>query len=170
MGNQRISNALGGLLLLSALTAGAHESAQIEGSLDGELREWFVLSQGDDSNASFVERGDQLHIDVIGFADSYSWDAREALAMSLTVEQETLTQAEVVHLISSAAMPPLYTSKESEVTVTLSHFEQQGRIAHIAGRIEGNLALQEALGEPPNPAESVSIDVQFEIEAHKVEF
>ncbi|WP_249975389.1 hypothetical protein [Vreelandella olivaria] len=165
-----IITTISGLLLCSVLTASSAESADMTGSLDGEFREWYVLSQGSDSNASFVEVGDRLQIDITGFADPYTWDAREALAMSFIIEHDALMDAEVVHLISSTAIPPLYTSDGGDVTVSLSHIERNGPLIHIMGRIEGDLVLQEKLGAAPNPEEGISLDIQFDVEARKVEF
>ncbi|HSP30436.1 MAG TPA: hypothetical protein VLO13_00220 [Halomonas sp.] len=58
---------------------------EIKGSLDGEPREWFILSHGNDSNASFVELGDDINIEITGFTDNESWESQEALLISLIV-------------------------------------------------------------------------------------
>ncbi|MGO2880662.1 MAG: hypothetical protein ACTIDT_11960, partial [Halomonas sp.] len=75
--NQWIILVLIGWLPLTA------QSDTIEGMLDGEPREWFVLSQGRDSNASFVEVGDQRQITITGFVEPDQRDAYEGLSISL---------------------------------------------------------------------------------------
>lgn len=144
--------------------------AEISGSLDGDSREWFILSHGSDSNASFVESGDDIKIDITGFIDDGAWETQESLSISLTVQEEQLITAVIIHPIGASVSPPLYTSEGAEVTVTLTHYERdRGRI-HVAGRIEGQLALQLQLEEPPSQEESIHIGVEFDVEAQKIEF
>ncbi|WP_340146558.1 hypothetical protein [Halomonas sp. PA16-9] len=45
--------------------------------MDDELREWFILRHGNDSNASFVELGDDINIDIAGSVDDEKWDGEE---------------------------------------------------------------------------------------------
>ena len=54
-----------GPVMLLAMTGAAHAQEEAEtvgmmtGLLDGQEREWFILSQGVDSNATFTELGDR---------------------------------------------------------------------------------------------------------------
>ncbi|WP_422102232.1 hypothetical protein [Vreelandella sp.] len=148
----------------------ADDTADITGTLGEEEYAWFVLRQGDDSNASFTEVGDQIHIEVTGFVDPMEWDAQEALAIRLVLEQGKLVDAKVMQLIGETTMPPLYTSQGGDVTVLLNDVELAGRELHVVGRIEGQLALQHALESPPNASEGVPLSVRFDITAQKVEF
>ncbi len=164
-----------GWLLASALTggallAGADESANIVGTLDGDERAWFVLRQSDDSNATFMDVGDQRQVEVTGFVDPLEWDAQEALVLSFVLEGDELVAAKVMQLIGHTAMPPLYTSEGGSVDVTLNHGEQQGRELHLKGEIQGVLALQRDANTPPNTSEGIDIHVHFELVAQRVEF
>lgn len=143
---------------------------EISGSLDGEQREWFILSYGDDSNASFVELGDDISIDITGFVDGEAWETREALSISLTVSNEQLMEAVVIHPLGTSMAPPLYTSEGGEVAVTFMHYERTNHLVHVVGRVQGVLALQVELGEPPSREEGIAIDVEFDVEAQKIEF
>lgn len=153
-----------------SLGLSADETADMIGTLGEEEYAWFVLRQGDDSNASFMEVGDQVHIEATGFVDPMEWDAQEALVISLVLEQGELVDAKVMQLIGETTMPPLYTSQDGDVTVVLSHVESAGRELHVVGRIEGQLALQHTLESPPNASEGVPLSVRFDITAQKVEF
>ncbi|MDQ7729883.1 hypothetical protein [Halomonas sp. SpR8] len=142
----------------------------IAGSLDGERREWFILSHGNDSNASFVELGDDINIDITGSVDDEAWEGAEALSISLTMNEEQLANAVVMHSIGATIAPPLYTSEGGKVAVTLTRYERSSQTVHVAGKIEGVLALQIELGEPPSLDEGIEIDVAFDISAQKIEF
>ena len=159
-----------GILLLAGLLPLTAQADSIEGTLEGEPREWFILSEGRDSNASYIEVGDQLQVSITGFIEPESWDAYEALSISLNVEDSQLIDAQVVHLIGNTAMPPLYTSEGGSVTVTLERFEQQGSQVHVAGHIQGVMALQSDLDATPSQDEGIDINVQFDVEAYRVEF
>ncbi|GEN29339.1 hypothetical protein HVA01_29850 [Halovibrio variabilis] len=143
---------------------------EIKGTLDGERREWFILSHGDDSNASFVELGDDITIDITGSVDDEAWEGEEALSISLTVNEGQLISAVVLHSIGTTVSPPLFTSEGGDVAVTLTHYERTSHTVHVAGKIEGLLALQVELGESPSQEEGIEIDVAFDVEAQKVEF
>ncbi|HDZ45545.1 hypothetical protein LCGC14_0096560 [marine sediment metagenome] len=143
---------------------------EIEGVLDGERHEWFILSQGSDSNASFVELGDEVRIDITGFIDGERWDAREAISISLTLVEDELIEADVVYLIGDTPLPPLYTSEDAQLTVSLTHYERDSQAVHVAGRIQGVMALQVQLDTPPSLEEGIDIDVTFDVQAQKVEF
>ncbi|NYS77902.1 MULTISPECIES: hypothetical protein [Halomonadaceae] len=146
-------------------------AAQIKGSLDGELREWFILSHGNDSNASFIESGDHITIDITGFVDDEAWETQEALSISLTISGEgQLVSAVVLHPLGDSTSPPLYTSEGGDVEVTLTHYEWASQRVHVAGKIQGVLALQIQLDEPPSQEETIEIDVAFDVEAQKIEF
>lgn len=145
-------------------------SPEIAGSLDGERREWFILSHGSDSNASFVELGDDINIDITGSVDNEVWEGEEALSISLTVNEEQLNNSVVLYSIGASISPPLYTSEGGEVVVTLTRYERSSQTVHVAGKIEGVLALQVELGETPSKEEGIEIDVAFDVEAQKVEF
>lgn len=142
----------------------------ISGTLDEELHEWFILSHGSDSNASFVELGDDINIDITGSVDEETWEGEEALSISLTVNEGELINAVAIYSIGSAISPPLYTSEGGDVAVTLTHYERSSQTVHVAGKIEGVLLLQVELGEPPSQEKGIEIDVAFDVEAQKVEF
>ncbi len=143
---------------------------EIKGSLDGEFREWFILSHGNDSNASFVEFGDDIVIDITGFVDDEAWETQEALSISLTVGEEQLISAAVMHPLGPSASPPLYTSEGGEMAVTLTHYERTSQMVYVSGTIHGVLALQVQLDEPPSLEEGIEVDVEFDVEAQKIEF
>lgn len=152
------------------LSASERTAPEIAGSLDGELREWFILSHGNDSNASFVELGDDINIDITGSVDDEVWEGDEALSISLTVNEGELINAVVIHSIGTTIAPPLFTSEGGEVAVTLTHYELSSQTVRVAGKIEGVLALQVELGEPPSQEEGMEIEVAFDVEAQKIEF
>lgn len=155
---------------LPILAYASELTPEIEGVLDGESHEWFILSQGSDSNASFVELGDEVHIDITGFIDGERWDARDAISISLTLVEDELMETDVVYLIGDTPLPPLYTSEDAQLTVSLTRYERDSQTVHIAGRIQGLMALQVQLDAPPSLEEGVEIDVSFDVQAQKVEF
>lgn len=152
------------------LSASERAAPEIAGSLDGELREWFILSHGNDSNASFVELGDDINIDITGSVDDEVWEGEEALSISLTVNEEQLTNAVVIYSIGASIAPPLFTSEGGEVAIMLTHYERTSQTVRVAGKIKGELALQVELGELPSKEEGIEIDVAFDVEAQKIEF
>lgn len=170
MFKQGVGWLLASVLTGGALLAGADEAANIVGTLDGDERAWFVLRQSDDSNATFMDVGDQRQVEVTGFVDPLEWDAQEALVLSFVLEGDELVSAKVMQLIGPTAIPPLYTSEGGDIDVSLNHVEQLGRELHLQGEIQGVLALQHDAETPPSISEGIDIRVNFELVAQRVEF
>ena len=162
------------LLAVPVLAASAPEVPEVAGSivglLDGEEREWFILRQGSDSNATFTELDDQLKIELVGFVEADAWQVRESLSLSITLIEGELSEFDVLHPIGATAMPPVFTSDNAAVHLTLENFEMEGNHAHVAGRVEGALAVQAALGEEAVLGEGVEIAVEFNAEAIRIEY
>ncbi len=174
---------------VSEMSVSEMSVSEIAGWLDDEQRAWFVLSRGHDSNASFIEHGDNINVDITGFVDERSeerrvgkecrstgfvdeasWESEEALLISLTIHEQALLSAVVIHPLGESLSPPLYTSEGGQVTVTLEHFERTSQWVRVAGSIKGMLALQAQLGEPPAKEEGIEINVAFDVKAQKIEF
>ncbi|PMR75184.1 hypothetical protein C1H69_10915 [Billgrantia endophytica] len=143
---------------------------RLEGVLDGKEREWFILRHEGDSTATFTDLGGMHTIDVVGFVDPDSWNSRDSLSISMTLMDGEVTDYDVLYLIGTSAMPPLYTSEEADVRLLLESFDVDGNTARVVGRVEGTLALQATLGEEPSLEEGVDIAVTFDIEASRIEF
>ncbi|MCE8015569.1 hypothetical protein HOP62_05690 [Halomonas sp. MCCC 1A17488] len=162
------------LSLAAPLAASAPDEPEISGSmvglLDGEEREWFIVSQGTDSNATFTELGDQVQIDLVGFVKPDDWQVRDSLSLSITLEEGEVTNFDVLHPIGATAMPPVFTSDNASVRLNLSTYEVQGSKVHVVGRVEGVLALQKELGEEAVEDEGIGISVEFDAEASRLEY
>jgi hypothetical protein len=158
------------MVLVACLWSAPALADRLEGVLDGEARQWYIIKEDNESNATFTELSDLYSVDLVGVVDPDSWQTREALSLSLTLRDGELTDYDVVHLIGTTAMPPVYTSEGANVELTLDTFSVEGNIARVAGRVDGTLALQESLGQPPSLEEGIDIAVEFEIEAIRIEF
>ncbi|AMC99293.1 MULTISPECIES: hypothetical protein [Halomonas] len=165
-----------GAMVLSTILAGGFWSVsamaeRLEGELDGTEREWFILSQYDDASATFTDIGDGDYlIDIVGFADPDGRRSRDSLSISMALKDGEVLNYDVLNLIGTSAMPPVYTSEGGDVQFTLATFAVEGAVARVAGSVQGTLALQEALGEPPNLEEGVDIAVTFDITASRIEY
>ncbi|MCC5883016.1 MAG: hypothetical protein JJU25_10320 [Halomonas sp.] len=161
------------LLALSGLAHGQEPAEMVgnmTGVLDGQEKEWFILSQGADSNATFTVAGDRTVIDLVGFIEPDSWRVRDSLSLSITLIEGEVVDFDLLHPIGASAMPPVFTSDEADVSLVLDTFEVTGGKAHVAGRVEGTLALQQALGEEATLEEGIRIAVEFDAEASRIEY
>lgn len=146
------------------------QEPEMTGTLGGTPHEWFILSHGKDSNASFIEMGDEIHIDITGFIDPETWSAQDALSMSLIMQEEELVSADVIQLIGYSPQPPLHTSEAGDIRVSVIRYERDARTVRVAGTVQGVLALQVEVNTPPSIEEGIEVDVQFNVEARKIEF
>ncbi|MGR2740139.1 hypothetical protein ACUY1T_16980 [Billgrantia sp. Q4P2] len=145
-------------------------TGNMAGLLDGQEREWFIMSQGADSNATFTELGDHVQVDLVGFIEPDDWRVRDSLSLSITLVEGEVTEFDVLHPIGATVMPPVFTSDNATVRLTLHAFDVEGGKAHVAGRVEGILALQKELGEDAIEDEGIGISVEFGAEASRIEY
>ncbi|MCE8019960.1 hypothetical protein HOP51_07510 [Halomonas sp. MCCC 1A11036] len=166
--------ALALLAVAGPVAASSPEEPEIAGSmmglLDGQEREWFIVRQGADSNATFTELGDHIKIDLVGFVEPDDWRVRDSLSLSITLEDGEVTQFDVLHAIGATAMPPVFTSDHAALNLTLDTFNVEGVRARVSGRVQGILALQKALEEAPSVDEGIGISVEFDAEASRLEY
>ncbi|WP_111412278.1 hypothetical protein [Billgrantia lactosivorans] len=162
------------LVLAAPAAADAEEEPTISGSmvglLDGEEREWYIVSLNADSYATFTEIGDQVQIDLVGVVEPDDRQVRDSLSLSITLVEEEVTEFDVLHPIGATAMPPVFTSDNASVRLDLKRFDVTGSKARVVGRVEGVLALQKELGEQPSEDEGIGISVEFDAEASRIEY
>ncbi|RDB43260.1 hypothetical protein DU490_08825 [Halomonas sp. DQ26W] len=165
----------GAITLSTILAAGLWSvpamAERLEGELDGTEREWFVQSQQEDFSATFTDiGGGDFRIDIVGFIDPDGRRSRDSLSISMALEGGEVIHYDVLNLIGTSVMPPVYTSEGADVRLTLDTFSVEGSVARVAGSVKGTLALQDALGEEPNLEEGIDIDVAFDVTAARIEY
>lgn len=162
------------LLAMAFPAAGSPEPFEIAGSvtglLDGQEREWLIVREEGDSTATFTELGDHIKIELVGYVQGDVGQTRESLSLSIILVEGVVTGFDVLHPISTTAMPPVFTSEGAAVELTLDTFEVSGSQARVAGSVEGTLALQTELGEDAVMDEGVAIAVEFDVEALRIEY
>lgn len=162
------------LLAMAFPAAGSPEPLEIAGSVTGLLdeqeREWLIVREGDDSTATFTELGDHIKIELVGFVEGDVGQARESLSLSIILVEGAVTEFDILHPISTTAMPPVFTSEGAAVELTLDTFEVSGSQARVAGSVEGTLALQTELGEDAVMDQGVAIAIEFDTEALRIEY
>lgn len=164
------------LALMLTLPAVANSPEELEtigtlkGLLDGEEREWFILRQGGDSNATFTDLGDRIVIDLVGFDEPEPGRVRDSLSLSITLVEGEVARFDLLHPIGATSMPPVFTSENADVRLALETFDVEGGQARVVGRVEGVLALQKALDEEARLEEGVDISVEFDAEASRIEY
>ena len=162
------------LLAMAFPASGSPEPLEIAGSVTGLLdeqeREWLIVREGDDSTATFTELGDRIKIELVGFVEGDVGQARESLSLSIILVEGAVTEFDILHPISTTAMPPVFTSEGAAVELTLDTFEVSGSQARVAGSVEGTLALQTELGEDAVMDQGVAIAIEFDTEALRIEY
>ncbi len=160
-----------GTTLVAVLWPISAMAERLEGKLDDNEREWYILRQDNESSATFTDVGDgDFLIDIVGFADPDGRRSRDSLSISMALKDGELLHYDVLNLIGTSAMPPVYTSEGADVRLTLETFAVEGGVARVVGSVKGALALQEALGEAPNLEEGIDIAVEFDITASRIEY
>ncbi|MCE9683629.1 hypothetical protein [Halomonas alkalisoli] len=160
-----------GTILAAGLWSAPAMAERLEGELDGAEREWFILREDGDASATYTDMGGgDFHIDIVGFVDPDGRRSRDSLSLSMALKDGEVAHYDILNLIGTSAMPPVYTSEGTDVRLTLDTFAVEGGVARVVGSVKGTLALQEALGEEPNLEEGIEIAVTFDVTASRIEY
>lgn len=159
-----------GWLLLAMLWPITAVAERLEGVVDGIHHAWFIQREGGDSSATFLDLEDRYRIEVVGFIAPGAAQWRDSLSLGITLVGGEVAAFDVLHGVGLSAMPPVYTSEGGAVTLTLDAFAVEGGQARLAGRLDGRLALQHALGAAPDIDEGVDIAIRFDVVASRIEY
>ncbi|WP_444677990.1 hypothetical protein [Halomonas sp. E19] len=157
-------------LLLAMLWPAAAVAERLEGVVGDTHHAWFIHREGGDSSATFLDLEDRYRIEVVGFIAPGAMQWRDSLSLGITLVEGEVTSFDVLHGLGLSAMPPVYTSEGGAVILTLDAFAVDGGQARLAGRLDGRLALQPALGATPDIDQGVDIAIRFDVVASRIEY
>lgn len=148
-------------LLLIPAVAGADT---LEGSIDGEERQWYILEADGRSTAEFSEHmPGMLGISVQGHAEE-SFAMRGTIAVSITlIDGEPVGGLEVSYFPEDG-MFPMYTSA-GESDWNLDPVEEDGDTAAVSGHFTGTLQRVESMRDEPDPDDTLAVELRFDVTA-----
>ena len=165
------------IAVLATASAQFEVTGTIEGSLDGETRNWYTLeyqSEGaDDGTAWLRNLGNEMFTMMLVEIQAhdeprYKIEGTITLGGSLTQPFEecpcTLTEVEILYFPSSSMFSNVYQSIEAEMIVDSIETADDGSI-HLSGTFSAVLGLVEDVmqGTDPDPERSITVAGEFDI-------
>ena len=143
------------------LCAGQVMANEIHGSLEGEEREWHVVTHAEGSTANYHElMPGMLNVTIQGHREE-KFATQGTLSIDFMVMQGSPSAASVTYF-SEASMVPHY-GTETEVPIELEVLELEGDSGRAKGRVSTSLAYVESMQSSHDADNSIDLDVEFDV-------
>lgn len=146
-----------------ALAAGAAHADRVAGSLDGEPREWHVLS-GPDGKTVYVSElpGGAQSVTVQAHRQE-RFETEGSISLSLHFFNGQVMSADAIYFPESGMLPH-YAVQDALDGLELDTLDLSATPPRVAGRFEHDLVFQESMSTEPDEGRTVSLVVEFDVE------
>ena len=155
-------------LSLAALIGAAPTMANtLEGTLNGEQREWTIIeARGGQSTASYSEIAPgMVNISIQG-VEGKKYAVKGSLTLSMTLMQGKPVTPPDVAFFPETKMLPNYSESKPESWEIKTEPAKDGTMK-VRGHYRGTLTRVEAIGQDPKTDDTMKVDVRFDILARK---
>lgn len=153
-----------GLALCAGAMALASAQAladEIRGTLDGEAREWHVVTHAEGSTANYHElMPGMLGVTIQGHREE-KFATQGTLSIDFMVMQAPPGAASVTYFPENSLTPHYGT--ESDVPIEIEALEIDGETGRVKGRVATSLAYVESMMTEHDHDNAMEIDVTFDV-------
>lgn len=154
-----------GLAACDAPSAGAD---QIDGAIDGEARQWHVLTGPDGSTASFTEISPGIFsVSIQGHRED-RFAVEGSVGLTFTVMNGDMVGSEAIYFPESG-FEPNYTDVDAADGLELEALSFDGDTARIVGRYQGEMLFKDSLTSEPDVSDAIEVELEFDLEATRNE-
>ncbi|WP_083007443.1 hypothetical protein [Halomonas sp. GT] len=159
-----------GALLLGGLMWGAGHAVadEISGTLDGEPKEWHVVTHSEGSTANFSElMPGMMNVTVQGHREP-RFETQGTLSISFIVMNGNAGDASVSYFPESGMMPHYGT--EQDVPIDIELLDVDGDTGRVEGRVATSLAYLASMSEDYDHSNTMDLDVSFDVTLVREEY
>ncbi|KAA5805409.1 hypothetical protein F1654_05370 [Alkalicaulis satelles] len=154
-------------LLLAALPGLALAAApaladDVSGSLDGEPRQWHVLQGEDSKTVNFRQDSPGFYSVTVQAHRNPRYEVEGSVSITFSLMGEEVLDATAMYF-PEARMTPHFTDESALEGLVLERVELDGGQPRITGRYEGVLGYRASMFREPDPANTVSLVVEFDV-------
>lgn len=144
------------------LAGGTALADEVSGSVDGEARQWHVLRGEDGKTASYSEVSPGIHTVTVQAHRQNRYEVEGSVSVTFTLMDDEILDAQAIYF-PQARMTPNYIDENAQGGLMLEHVDLGGATARLTGRYEGELAYKSSMFSEPDPANTISLVVEFNI-------
>ena len=153
---------------LAACDAPSAGAEQIDGAIDGEARQWHVLTGPDGSTASFTEISPGIFsVSIQGHRED-RFAVEGSVGLTFTVMNCAVVGSEAIYF-PEGGFEPNYTDIEAADGLELDAITFGEDSARITGRYRGELLYKDSLTSEPDGSESIALELDFDLDATRNE-
>jgi hypothetical protein len=146
-----------------ALAGGAAHADRVAGSLDGEPREWHVLSGPDGKTAYVSELPGGVQSVTVQAHRQDRFETEGSISLSLHLFNGQVMSAEAIYFPESGMLPH-YAAQDALDGLDIETLDLTAAPPRVAGRFEYDLVYQESMSTDPDTGRTVTLVVEFDVE------
>jgi len=148
--------------------AGHAVADEVSGTLDGEPKEWHVVTHSEGSTANFSElMPGMMNVTVQGHREP-RFETQGTLSISFIVMNGNAGDASVSYFPESGMMPHYGT--EQDVPIDIELLDIDGDTGRVKGRVATSLAYLASMSEDYDHSNTMDIDVSFDVTLVREEY
>lgn len=157
------------LLMGGFMLAASHAVAnEISGTLDGEPKQWHVITHAEGSTANFSELMPGMTDVTIQGHREQTFETQGTLSISFMVMEGEASSAMVTYFPESSIMPHYGT--EDEVPIDIEVLDIDGDEGRAKGRVATSLAYLASMSDDYDHSNTMDVDVSFDVTLIREEF
>ncbi|MCH8488762.1 MAG: hypothetical protein LAT81_02380 [Oceanicaulis sp.] len=145
-----------------ALFTGAVQADSVRGSLDGEAREWHVLTGEDGKTANFSELSAGIYQVTVQAHRRDRYEVEGSVSLTFTVMDGAVLDAEAMYF-PQAGMVPHYSREEAGDALVIERMDFAGATGRLVGRFEGELAYRASMFSELDESNVTALVVEFDV-------
>ncbi|MCC5981778.1 MAG: hypothetical protein JJU26_08685 [Oceanicaulis sp.] len=144
------------------LFSGAVYADTVRGSIDGEAREWHVLTGDDGKTVNFSELSAGIYQVTVQAHRQDRYEVEGSVSLTFTVMDGTVLDAEAMYF-PQAGMFPHYTREEAGGGLEIERMELTGATGRLVGRFEGELVHRASMFSELDESNVTILVLEFEV-------
>jgi hypothetical protein len=145
-----------------ALFAGPVQADSVRGSVDGEEREWHVLTGEDGKTVNFSELSAGIYQVAVQAHRQARYELEGSVSVTFTLMDGAVLDASAMYF-PQPGMLPHYALEDAGGGLSIEQVDFTGETGRLAGRFEGTLAYRASMFSELDESNTVALVVEFDV-------
>lgn len=141
---------------------GAFAADSVTGSINGEARQWHVLTGEDGKTVNFSRLSAGMYQVTVQAHRRNRYEVEGSVSLTLTLMRNNVLDATAMYFPQSR-MFPNYTREEAGGGLVIERVDLSGANGRLVGRFEGELAHRASMFAQPDEGNLIALVLEFDV-------
>lgn len=146
---------------LALFTGGVHADL-VRGAVDGEAREWHVLTGEDGKTVNFFELSAGIYQVTVQAHRRARYEMEGSVSVTFTLMDGAVLDASAMYFPQSG-MFPHYAQEEAGGGLSIEQADFSGATGRLVGRFEGELTYRASMSAELDESNMMALSVEFDV-------